>query len=73
MPPESPISLEIDIPDDLHQRIKLFLEANPAWHYDDFVCSALSLLLLQLGDSENRDVRHYLDRMYYKLWGEEVA
>lgn len=67
------VSLEAKIPTDVHDRVQQFLEANPAWHYDDFLTVALSALLIQLGDSSNRDTRLHLDRMFYRLqWGKEV-
>lgn len=72
MPPDTKVSLEAEIPEDLYQRVQAFLRENPTWHHDDFVIAAMCLLLMQLGDSRTRDARLYLDRVF-KRSVEEAA
>ncbi len=67
MPSEINVSLLADIPQELHQQVKAFLDANPAWHQDDFVTCALSLFLMQVGNDTTSAARIYLDRTYKRV------
>ncbi|MBC7971548.1 MAG: DUF2811 domain-containing protein [Verrucomicrobia bacterium] len=67
MPPDTNVCFEAEIPEELHDRIKTFLEANPALHYNDFVTAALSLLLMQISEHVSPDPRRYLDRIFHGL------
>jgi hypothetical protein len=66
MSPDTTVSLLAEIPDDLHQRVQAFLSANPGWNYDDFVASALSLLLFQLaGDKTREAMRSQVEQLLF--------
>lgn len=67
MPPDSDVSLLTDIPQELHQQLTAFLDANPAWHQDDFVTCAIATFLLQMGDSNTIAERIYLERTYKRM------
>jgi len=69
MPPELDVSLLIDIPQDLHQRMTAFLDANPSWQQDDFATCALAMFLIQVGDSTTSAARIYLDRTFKRVGG----
>lgn len=51
MPTDIDVSLQTDIPEDLHKRVLEFLTSNPPWSQDDFVTCALAMFLMQVGDS----------------------
>ena len=44
-----PVSILAEIPEDLHESLKGFLETHPAWDQDRVYAAALSLFLLQSG------------------------
>lgn len=67
MPPDIDVSLQTDIPEDLHKRVLEFLHCNPAWNQDDFVTCALAMFLMQVGDSTTNSARIYLDRTFKRL------
>ncbi|MBE9078888.1 DUF2811 domain-containing protein [Romeria aff. gracilis LEGE 07310] len=58
------ISILAEIPEDLHESLKSFLESHPAWDQDRAFSAALSLFLLQNGDSDRRTSRIYLDTLF---------
>jgi hypothetical protein len=72
MPPDTNVSLEMQIPEELHDRIQGFLDRNPAWHYDDFTTAALSLLLMILDESSTAEDRWHLERALQRS-GEKAA
>ncbi|MDJ0706413.1 MAG: DUF2811 domain-containing protein [Leptolyngbyaceae cyanobacterium MO_188.B28] len=58
------ISILAEIPEELHESLKHFLETRAAWDQDRVFCAALSLFLLQNGQSDPNTSRIYLDTMF---------
>ena len=58
------ISILAEIPEELHESLKCFLETHPTWDQDRVFCAALSLFLLQNGQSDRNTSRIYLDTMF---------
>ncbi len=58
------VSLQVEIPEDLHDCLKQFLEHRPMWDQDRTFSAALSLFLLQNSDRDQRASRIYLDTMF---------
>ncbi|NJK34181.1 MAG: DUF2811 domain-containing protein [Oscillatoriales cyanobacterium SM2_2_1] len=46
------VSILAEIPEELHETLKSYLEAHPDWDQDRVFSAALSLFLLQNGSSE---------------------
>ncbi len=46
------ISILTEIPEELHQSLKSYLETHPNWDQDRVFAAALSLFLLQNGNSK---------------------
>jgi hypothetical protein len=42
-----PISLMIEVPESLHQSLKIFLDRSPDWDQDRAMTAALSLFMMQ--------------------------
>lgn len=61
------VSLQVEIPEDLHDCLKQFLENRPLWDQDRTFCAALSLFLMQNSDRDHRASRIYLDSMFQPL------
>ena len=58
------ISILAEIPEELHESLKHFLETHPTWDQDRVFCAALSLFLLQNGQSDRETSRIYLDTLF---------
>ncbi|MEM8806195.1 MAG: DUF2811 domain-containing protein [Cyanobacteria bacterium P01_D01_bin.44] len=58
------VSILAEIPEELHESLKSFLENHPAWDQDRVFSAALSLFLLQNGESDRRASRVYLDTLF---------
>jgi hypothetical protein len=58
------VSILAEIPEELHESLKGYLENHPAWDQDRVLSAALSLFLLQNGDSDRRTSRVYLDTLF---------
>ena len=58
------ISILAEIPEELHESLKRFLETHPTWDQDRVFCAALSLFLLQNGQSDRNTSRIYLNTMF---------
>ncbi|MCS6813007.1 MAG: DUF2811 domain-containing protein [Cyanobacteria bacterium] len=58
------ISILAEIPETLHESLKCYLDRHPEWDQDRVFCAALSLFLLQNGDSDRRAARVYLDTLF---------
>jgi Protein of unknown function (DUF2811) len=66
------VSILAEIPEELHESLKGYLETHPDWDYDRVLSAALSLFLLQNGSSETPDAsrsyrraaRVYLDSLF---------
>jgi hypothetical protein len=51
----TPISILAEIPEDLHQSLKQYLDVNPHWDQDRVLSAALSLFLMQNTTSTKED------------------
>lgn len=66
------VSILAEIPEDLHESLKGYLETHPDWDQDRVYVAALSLFLLQNSSSSNVDASHsyrraarvYLDALF---------
>lgn len=58
------ISILAEIPEDLHETLKGYLETHPDWDQDRVFSAALSLFLLQNGTCDRRAARVYLDTLF---------
>ncbi|NJL86890.1 MAG: DUF2811 domain-containing protein [Leptolyngbyaceae cyanobacterium SM1_1_3] len=58
------ISILAEIPEELHESLKCFLETHPTWDQDRVFSAALSLFLLQNSDGDRRASRVYLDTLF---------
>ncbi|MEB3214642.1 MAG: DUF2811 domain-containing protein [Nostocales cyanobacterium 94392] len=58
------ISLAAQVPETLHESLKNYLETHPDWDQDRVLTAALSLFLLQNGDSDRRAARVYLETLF---------
>ncbi|MCG8365578.1 MAG: DUF2811 domain-containing protein [Pseudanabaenales cyanobacterium] len=58
------ISILAEIPEELHESLKRFLETHPTWDQDRVFCAALSLFLLQNGQSDRNTSRIYLNTLF---------
>ena len=58
------ISLLADIPEDLHETLKSYLDTHPDWDQNRVCSAALSLFLMQNGQGDRRANRIYLDTLF---------
>ncbi|NCJ07990.1 DUF2811 domain-containing protein [Synechococcales cyanobacterium C] len=58
------ISILAEIPEDLHETLKSYLESHPDWDQDRVFAAALSLFLLQNGNCDRRAARVYLNSLF---------
>ena len=58
------VSLQVDIPEDLHDCLKHFLDNRPMWDQDRTFSAALSLFLIQNGERDRSASRVYLDTLF---------
>ena len=58
------VSLQVEIPEELHDCLKQFLEQRPMWDQDRTFSAALSLFLIQNGNRDHRASRIYLNSMF---------
>jgi len=60
------ISVLAEIPEDLHDALRSFLETHPTWDQDRMYAAALSLFLLQNGqiEGDRTPSRIYLDTLF---------
>ena len=58
------VSILAEIPEELHETLKGYLEAHPDVDQDRVFTAALSLFLLQNGDCDRRAARVYLDTLF---------
>lgn len=65
-PMNATISILAEIPEDLHQTLKGYLESHPDWDQDRVFSAALSLFLLQNGESDRNTARVYLDSLFHR-------
>lgn len=58
------ISLQAEIPEELHEALQNYLDTHSAWSQHRVFCAALSLFLMQNGISDRRINRIYLDSLF---------
>ncbi|MEM9092417.1 MAG: DUF2811 domain-containing protein [Cyanobacteria bacterium P01_F01_bin.53] len=60
------VSILANIPEELHECLKSFLDSHPAWDQDRLYAAALSLFLLQNGHNKGDQTpsRIYLDTLF---------
>lgn len=65
------VSLHAEIPDELHEALKNYLDTHPTWNQHRVFCAALSLFLMQNSSPNGRDSvghrqvnRIYLDALF---------
>ena len=58
------ISILAEIPEELHESLKQYLESHPTWDQDRAFSAALSLFLLQNGESDRATSRIYLNSLF---------
>lgn len=59
------VSLAAQVPETLDESLKNYLETHPDWDQDRVLTAALSLFLLQNGDSDRRAARVYLETLFH--------
>lgn len=59
------VSLLSAVPEALHDSLKNYLETHPDWDQDRVMTAALSLFLLQNGESDRRAARVYLETLFH--------
>lgn len=60
------VSILADIPEDLQDALMSYLETHPDWDQDRVFSAALSLFLMQYGQSDRKTARVYLDSLFKK-------
>lgn len=60
------VSILADIPEDLQDALTSYLETHPDWDQDRVISAALSLFLMQYGQSDRKTARVYLDSLFKK-------
>ncbi len=58
------VSILAEIPEELHETLKGYLDRHPDWDQDRVFTAALSLFLLQNGDTDRRAARIYLNSLF---------
>ncbi|MEA5581438.1 DUF2811 domain-containing protein [Nodularia harveyana UHCC-0300] len=59
------VSLLTEIPGTLDESLKNYLETHPDWDQKRVMTAALSLFLLQNGESDRRAARVYLETLFH--------
>lgn len=60
----SRVSVLVEIPEELHNALSMFLETHSSWDQDRVLSAALSLFLLQNGRKDRTVSRIYLDTLF---------
>lgn len=58
------VSILAEIPEELHDSLKSYLDDHPAWDLNRAFAASLSLFLLQNGQNDRRASRIYLDSLF---------
>lgn len=61
---QATVSILAEIPEELHDTLKSYLEHHSDWDQDRVFVAALSLFLLQNGNCDRRAARVYLDTLF---------
>jgi hypothetical protein len=59
------VSIFTEIPESLHESLQKYLETHPDWDQTRVLTAALSLFLLQNGDSDRRAARVHLETLFH--------
>jgi hypothetical protein len=59
------VSIFTEIPETLHESLKIYLESHPDWDENRVLTAALSLFLLQNGDNDRHTARVYLETLFH--------
>ncbi|TAE58352.1 MAG: DUF2811 domain-containing protein [Nostocales cyanobacterium] len=60
------VNILTEIPETLHESLKGYLETHPDWDQNRVLTAALSLFLLQNGESDRYAARVYLETLFQK-------
>lgn len=60
------VSILAEIPEELHNTLRGYLSTHPDWDQDRVFTAALSLFLLQNGDTDRRAARIYLNSLFQR-------
>lgn len=60
----SAVSIVAEIPEELHETLKAYLEDHPDWDQDRVFAAAISLFLMQNNEGDRRAARVYLDSLF---------
>lgn len=58
------VGLLAEIPESLHETLKVYLETHPDWDQSRVCIAALSLFLMQNGQGDRRINQVYLDALF---------
>ncbi len=58
------VSIFTEIPESLNESLKTYLDSHPDWNQDRVLTAALSLFLLQNGESDRSAARVYLETLF---------
>lgn len=58
------VSLLVPVPEDLHTEIQAYLDSHPRWSQERLFTAALSLFLMQNGQSSPVASRLYLNTLF---------
>lgn len=61
------VSILTEIPEELHESLKSYLENHSDWDQDRVLAAALSLFLLQNGNGDRRAARVYLETLFQRV------
>ena len=59
-----PVSLSVEIPEELHLSVQHYLDVHSGWSQDRLFCAAISLFLMQNGVTKRQVSRIYLDSLF---------
>ncbi|MGM3306579.1 DUF2811 domain-containing protein [Anabaena sp. WFMT] len=60
------VNLFTEIPETLHDSLNNYLETHPDWDQNRVLTAALSLFLLQNGDTDRSAARIYLETLFHQ-------
>ena len=60
------VSILTEVPEELVETLQSYLTAHPDWDQDRVFTAALSLFLLQNGDTDRRAAKVYLNSLFHR-------
>ena len=60
------VSILTEIPEQLHESLKSYLETHSDWDQDRVFAAALSLFLIENGNGDRRAARVYLETLFHR-------